>query len=262
MLKHTSIIKKLKHRMLDVAYKNQVGFLASSFSAMDIMVVLYYYVMQDLVSCKDEFVLSKGHAAFGLYAILEDKGILREGELDSFGQYGSRLSLMADRGRTPGVLFSTGTLGHGFPEAVGLAQGKHIQKEKGKVYVLIGDGELNEGTNWECLLAAPQLGLDNLVCIIDNNYSSNAIKINNYLEMLRSFQWNALEVNGHDGQELLNVLNESYSMPTIIVANTVKGKGCKTMEDNPGLWHSKAPTKEEYEMLKEELEVYGEAICE
>lgn len=257
MLNSSLIVKRLKHRMLDVAYKNQVGFLASSFSAMDIMVVLYYFVMK-----KDEFVLSKGHAAFGLYAILEDRGILQEGELESIGKYGSRLSLMADRGRTPGVLFSTGSLGHGFPEAVGLAYGRHIQKKEGKVYVLVGDGELNEGTNWECFLAVPQMGLDNLVCIIDNNQSSKAIKINNYSEMLKTFRWNVVEIDGHDEKELLTALAESYLTPTVIIANTMKGRGCKTMEENPGLWHSKPPTKEEYEMLKEELDRYGEAVCE
>lgn len=248
MQEHDVIVKRLKHRMLDVAYKNQVGFLPSSFSALDIMVALYYFVMQ-----QDEFVLSKGHAAFGLYAILEEQGILQEGELESFGKYGSRLSLMADSRRVPGVWFSTGSLGHGFPEALGLACGRSIQEKEGTVYVLVGDGELHEGTNWEGFLAAPRMGLHNLVCIIDNNKSSNVNKIDNYPELLKAFQWKVSEVNGHDGRALFEALTKRGDGPTVIIADTVKGKGCKTMEANPGLWHSKFPTEEEYRLLKEEL---------
>lgn len=247
MQEHDAVVKRLKHRMLDVAYKNQVGFLPSSFSVLDIMASLYYFVMQE----EDEFILSKGHAAFGLYAILEDKNLL-EGSLEDFGRYDSGLSLMAERS-VPGVLFSTGSLGHGFPEAVGLAYGRRIQKKEGKVYCLIGDGELHEGTNWESFLGVPRLKLDNLVCIIDNNKSSRAIEINNYRELLEAFGWNVQEVNGHNGKGLFSVLKEAYCMPTVVIADTVKGKGCKVMEDNPDLWHSKFPAEQEYRILKEEL---------
>ena len=235
--------------MLEVAYKNQQGFLPSSFSILDILVTLYYEVMEK----EDQFVLSKGHAAFGLYVVLEDKGILERDELDTFGQYQSRLSLMAERG-VPGVLFSTGSLGHGLPEAVGMAYGNRMKKKNNRIFVIIGDGELNEGTNWEALLAASKLGLDHVICILDNNHTTEkGIDLADLRGKFEAFNWHVEEVDGHDERELINVLNQSYDVPFMVIADTIKGKGCDSFEQQAGLWHSKAPNEEEYKMLLQEL---------
>lgn len=249
MTTHEKKVRQLKERMLEVSYKNQQGFLPSAFSILDILVTLYYEIMEE----EDQFVLSKGHAAFGLYAVLEDKGILEKGELDTFGQYRSRLSLMAERGIS-GVLFSTGSLGHGLPEAVGMAYGNRVKKRKNRVFTVIGDGELNEGTNWEAMLAAFKFGLDHLVCILDNNHTTEqGIDLTDLRRRFEAFNWHVEEINGHKEQELADALNQKHHVPYMIIANTIKGKGCSLFEQQAGLWHSKAPNEEEYKMLLKEL---------
>lgn len=257
MTMHEEKVRQLKKRMLQVCFKNQQGYLPSSFSILDILVLLYYEVMQCDVQKMyiDEFILSKGHAALALYAILEDKNILKKNELEKWGKYNSQLCLMAER-KIPGILFSTGSLGHGLPEAVGLAYAKKIHKEKGRVFVLIGDGELEEGSNWEAFLAAIKMKLDNLVCIIDHNRSSGS----SILEKWEKFQrFKMLEcyvekVNGHDECLLRKVLNKNKDRIVVIIADTVKGKGCSAMELNPALWHSKAPNEQEYLFMLEEVQ--------
>lgn len=250
MYTHKEKVIALKRRMLDVAYKSKRGFLPSSFSIMDILVSLYYEIMGE----NDVFVLSKGHAAFGLYAVLEDRGVLDWNELYQLGNYNSRLPLMAERG-TPGILFSTGSLGHGLAEAMGYSYGRQLQGETGKTYVLIGDGELNEGSNWEVIQSALRRKIKNFYCIIDNNLSSNpAVIYDDYKKIIEGLGWNYVRIDGHDEWELRECLKKEYTLPTVIVADTIKGLGCKTMEQEPTLWHSKAPTKEEYDILVKELQ--------
>jgi len=241
----------LKKRMLEASYRSQQGFLASSFSILDIMVALYYEVMDSKWDC---FVLSKGHAVFALYTIFEDLGILEKNELETFGDYKSRLPLMAERGSVPGVEFSTGSLGHGLPEAIGVAYAKKIKKVPGRVYVLVGDGEINEGTNWEAISIASKLGLDNLILIVDNNISTDNMFYSNGLRrQLKDFGWEVEQINGHEVQLLTEVLAQKKNVPMAIIADTIKGKGCRSMEENPSLWHSKVPSLAEYHMLVEEL---------
>ncbi|MCI9251210.1 MAG: transketolase [Lachnospiraceae bacterium] len=255
MTRHEEKVRQLRERMLETACKNQQGYLPSSFSVLDILVSLYYEVMQYDVqgSCIDEFVLSKGHAALALYAILEDRNVLKNGELENWGQYNSQLCLMAER-KMPGVLFSTGSLGHGLPEAVGVAYAKKIQKEKGRVFVLTGDGELDEGSNWEAFQAASRLKLDNLVCIVDHNNSSLSLplEIPGDVQRVEMFGCFAEHVDGHNEYALRQVLNRQADRVMLVIADTVKGKGCSAMESNPALWHAKAPNEQEYRsMLKE-----------
>lgn len=245
------IVIKLKERLLDVSYRNQKGFLSSSFSIMDILVCLYYEIMNN----DDQMVLSKGHAAFGLYAILEDLGQIEEGELDTFGKYGSRLSLMAGGKSVPGIYFSTGSLGVGLSEAVGMAYAKKLKNEKGRIFVIIGDGELNEGSIWEGLISVVRFRLNNFVCIIDNNKSSK-IWNNDGLEFSKMLPdgYMIANIDGHNHKDILNTLCSIASdQPLIVIANTIKGKGCKTMENYSELWHSKSPNLEEYTLLKGEL---------
>lgn len=251
MVEHKETVIKLKNRILDVAFRNQKGFIPSSFSIMDIIVCLYY----DIVGANDEVILSKGHAALGLYSVLEDLGKIRQGELDTFGKYGSRLSLMAGGKEVPGIIFSTGSLGVGLSEAVGVAYAKKLKREQGRVFVIVGDGELNEGSVWEGLISAAQLKLDNFVCIVDHNKSSMVWQDSglNFENMFPS-EYVVKKVNGHDNNDICDAIcNSPSGRPLILIANTIKGKGCKSIEDNPGLWHSKAPSEEEYAVLKGEL---------
>lgn len=256
MTRHEEKARQLKRRMLEIAYKNQQGYLPSSFSILDILVSLYYEVMQDDPQDRfiDEFVLSKGHAALALYTILEDKNILEKEELERWGKYNSHLCLMAER-KMPGVLFSTGSLGHGLPEAVGLAYAKKIQNENGRVFVLIGDGELDEGSNWEALQAASRIKLENLVCIVDNNKSSSYPILGKWKDTkkVNIFECCMRKVDGHNGDALKKVLNEKADTVMIVVADTVKGKGCSVMESNPALWHAKSPSEQEYISMLEEV---------
>lgn len=255
-MKHEEKVRQLKARMLEAAYKNQQGYLPSSFSILDILVSLYYEVMcfDDRGNAVDEFVLSKGHAALALYAVLEDRKILQKGELDRWGKYHSRLCVMAER-KLPGVLFSTGSLGHGLPEAVGLAYAKKIRKENGRVFVVVGDGELDEGTNWEALRAASRMALDNLVCIVDYNYSSvySLSQKQEDLHIFETFGCVLEKVDGHDACALKEILSKRVDRVMLVIADTVKGKGCAAMEDNPALWHSKAPDGQEYASMRKEV---------
>lgn len=257
MTKHEEKVRQLKKRMLQISYRNQQGYLPSSFSIIDILVSLYYEVMQYDVQGRfiDEFVLSKGHAALALYVVLEDKNVLKSSELEKWGKYNSQLCLMAERKR-PGILFSTGSLGHGLPEAVGLAYAKKICKEEGRVFVLIGDGELEEGSNWEAFQAAIKMKLDNLVCIIDYNRSSLSpiMKEWNSIQILKMSDCCVEKMRGHDEYSLWKVLNKSENRIMVIIADTVKGKGCSVMELNPAFWHSKAPSEQEYISMLEEVQ--------
>lgn len=265
MENHDKKVRQLKLRMLEAAYKNQQGFLASSFSIIDILVSLYYEVMQYDSKAKeyrDEFVLSKGHAALALYSILEDKNIISEKGLEIWGRYRSGLCLMADR-KVPGVTFSTGSLGHGLPEAVGLAYAKKVQNIEGKVFVLVGDGEMNEGSNWEAVQIASRMHLDHLVCIVDYNASSLFSKDQRELkEKFESFDCIVEKVDGHNGKELAEVLKKSSAGHVrVIIADTIKGKGCLEMEKNPALWHSKAPNEAEYNAMTKEVAENDESFC-
>lgn len=257
MTRHENKVKQLKKRMLAIACKNQQGYLPSSFSILDILVSLYYEVMQcdNRSGYIDEFVLSKGHAALALYTVLEDKGILKNGELERWGKYNSQLCLMTER-KIPGVLFSTGSLGHGLPEAVGLAYAKKIWKEDGRVFVLTGDGELDEGSNWEAFQAALRMKLDNLVCVVDYNRSSLSQvleKLGN-IQSFEHFGCHIEHVDGHDEYALKEVLNKRSNKVVLVIADTIKGKGCSIMERNPAIWHSKAPNKQEYMTMLEEIQ--------
>lgn len=244
--------QRLRRQMIEVSRRCHNGHLAPAFSALDIMLTLYERVMKvdrdgSAPLSTDHFVLSKGHACIGLYAVLAEEGFFTQEELMSFCQPGSHLGGHPDRNKVPGVDISTGSLGHGLPNAVGLATGYKIQNASARVFVLVGDGEMNEGSNWEAILMASQMKLGNLVCIVDNNHSiERAINMTDFSAKFRSFGWETVTAPGHDHDALTAALQTPHTAPLAVIAETVKGHGCRIMEENPLLWHHRSPNDEEY----------------
>ena len=224
--------KKLRQRILEVAYRDQMGHIPSALSILDIVWNLYDKVMTK----DDQFILSKGHGVMALYAVLEAKGLL---------DWSTKLMGHPKRGGA--ILASTGSLGHGLPMTVGLALAKKIKGEPGRVFCLIGDGEANEGTVWESALLAAHHKLDNLVVIIDNNRSSRrALNLGRLSDKLYAFNWSAWDIYGHRSDEIIKACTTVSDKPMCVVAHTTKGHGVDMME-NDNSWHNRKLTLQEYE---------------
>lgn len=231
-------------RLIDISYKAKEGHIASSLSVLDILYVLYDKILDN----KNHFILSKGHSSLGLYTILEHFNLL-DGDLETYCQFNSNLGGHPSN-KIKNVTASTGSLGHGLPMGVGIAIGEKIKKSDKKVFVIIGDGESNEGTIWESALLGSHHKLNNLYCIMDYNHSNDrALMINNVIDKFKSFNWECIEVDGHNQDELYQALSKkSLDKPIFILANTIKGKGCGVMENNHE-WHHKSPNDEEYKEI-------------
>ena len=227
--------KDLILKVLTLANKGKEGHVPSSLSILDILDTLYgrFIAKKKL----DKFVLSKGHGCLSFYAVLEKYKIINK--LNNFCSFDSKFGGHPDKNKITGVESSTGSLGHGFPFACGMAMAKKIKNEKGKVFVLIGDGECNEGTIWETLLLASHHNLDNLICIVDKNKSTDRdLKIDNLEKKFLSFNWDCLVIDGHNEKLLIKSILKQRKKPLAIIANTIKGKGVPFMENNPE-WHHK-----------------------
>lgn len=249
-------INRLRRTILQVSAAAGEGHVPSSLSILDLLWVLYSKVLKGQGTAdesRDRFVLSKGHASLALYAVLAEKGYFPPEELKSFCQYSSRLGGHPDCRKVPGVEASTGSLGHGFPMAVGMAMGAKIRRLDTKVYCIVGDGECNEGSVWEGALLAAHHRLDNLCCIVDQNHSSDrALTLGNLGEKFKSFGWKTTMIDGHDLAQIDAALNDPHpDQPLAVIAETIKGKGIGAMENNPA-WHHRTPTSQE---LQEFLEV-------
>ena len=244
--------RDLRRRIIEVATASGEGHIPSAFSILDILWVLYDRVLNvapETVSdpARDRFVLSKGHASLGLYAVLARKGFFPAALFDSFGQFDSILGGHPDGGKVPGVEASTGSLGHGFPMSVGMVMGLRIQQIPARVFCVVGDGESNEGTVWEAAALAAHHRLNNLCCIVDYNHSTDrALALGDIGAKFAAFGFATREVDGHDHQALRDALTwaPAADMPVCIVANTIKGHGCPPMESQPA-WHHRTPTAAE-----------------
>ena len=252
-------MNKLIEQILRSAAKAGEGHIPSALSVLDLLWVLYdkvlvYRADDPKWEQRDRFILSKGHGSIGLYAILANKGFFDCSELDRFAQFGSSLGGHPDSNKVLGVEASTGSLGHGFPIAVGIALGLKIKQGAQRVFVLVGDGECNEGTVWESALLASHHKLSNLCCIVDfNNSTDRALSLGNIRRKFEAFDWACCEVDGHDQANLQGALScFAPTRPTAAIARTVKGKGCPTMENNPA-WHHRSPSREELIGLLQEL---------
>ena len=227
--------RELILKILTLAYKGKEGHVPSSLSILDIIDTLYerFIIKKKL----NKFVLSKGHGCLSFYAVLEKYKIIKN--FNNFCSFDSKFGGHPDRNKIRGVESSTGSLGHGFPFACGIAMAKKIKKEKGKVFTLIGDGECNEGTIWETLLLASHHNLNNFVCIVDKNKSTDrALKIDDLKKKFLSFNWDCLVIDGHSKNLLIKSILKQRKKPMVIIANTIKGKGVPFMENNPE-WHHK-----------------------
>lgn len=242
--------------------------IASILSMADILAVLYGEVLrykpeEPKWSGRDRFILSKGHAGAGVYAALAESGFFPVEKLKTHYQDGSDLSGHVSHKGISGVEFSTGSLGHGLPVAAGMALASKIDCENHRTFVLLGDGECAEGSNWEAILFAAHHKLDNLVAIIDRNMLQSIYSTEDTLALeplagkWKAFGWNVIEVDGHDHQEILNALKAQSTVknkPLCVIASTVKGKNVSFMENNI-LWHYRSPQGAEYEAAIAELEL-------
>ena len=238
--------------------------IGSVLSIVDILAVLYGTVMKYDCSnpeweFRDRFILSKGHAGAGVYAVLAEVGFLNHSLLLQHCQNGSVFSGHVSHKNVPGVEFSTGSLGHGLPVAVGMALAAKIANRANKVYVLIGDGELAEGANWEAMLFAAHHKLNNLVLIIDRNYlqsmdtTERTLAIDSVAKKFKAFNWSVLEIDGHDHAILQQTFSEKVQQPLVVIAKTIKGKGVSYME-NKIAWHYRSPDKNLLQQALEEVE--------
>ena len=246
-----------RKNMVLATMKAKQGHLSSSFSVVEILNVLYNEIMTFDCSAPDSLendicILSKGHAGLAIYSLFYSKGIINEEQFFSFSKYDSILGEHPDRNKVPGVMVSTGSLGHGLPCGLGLACAFKAQKKPYRVYVIIGDGEANEGTVWEACLVAERLRLDNLICIVDNNHSESHSPY--LIEKFSAFGWETNEIDdGNDTNKLLDALKVTHSNPYALVLNTKKGFGSDLMMKDPEGWHHKVPTESEFEQIMEEL---------
>lgn len=264
------LAQKAKHirqnivRMLTEAGSGHPG---GSLSSADILTVLYFDEMRidpkaPKMPSRDRFVLSKGHAAPVLYATLAERGFFPEDELWKLRKTGQMLQGHPDMKHTPGVDMSTGSLGQGLSAANGMALAAKLDKADHRVYALAGDGELQEGQIWEAAMSAAHYKLDNLILFVDHNglqidgSNDEVMTVNSIPDKFRAFGWNVQQINGHDIgaiKEALAAAKTVKGKPSVIVCETVKGKGVSFMENQVG-WHGKAPSKEQCEQAIKELE--------
>lgn len=256
---------KVRNHVVDMTSRGGSSHVGSALSIVDILTVLYceimnYDVKNPYLKDRDRFILSKGHAGAAVYATLAEAGFFDKSELLNHYQNGSKFSGHVSHKGIPGVEISTGSLGHGFGIGVGMALYSKKNNIKNKVFILLSDGELDEGSNWEALLFASHNKLSNLIAIIDYNklQSLTSVKETINLEPLKdkftAFGCNVFEVDGHDHDELIKTFTNSsiQDLPSVIICHTIKGKGVSFME-NSVLWHYRSPQGDEYKKAKEEL---------
>ncbi len=258
-MKTIELAKNIRISILDMANKGKSSHIASAFSITDILSVLYgkflkYDTSNPKLNTRDRFILSKGHAGSAIYATLAELGFFSKDILKTHYQNGSNLSGHVSHKNMPGVELSTGSLGHGLGVGCGFAVGLMKKKISSKVFVMISDGECDEGSNWEAILFAAHFDLNNLIVLVDYNKLQsldsvkNTINLEPFTNKWKSFNWNVIESDGHCHDEISESFSKALSFnkaPTVIIFNTIKGKGVSFME-NSVLWHYRSPQDAEY----------------
>lgn len=258
---------KIRNDVLDMTFHAGVegGHIGGAFSSADILAVLYGSEMN--VDPKnpdnpdrDRFILSKGHISIAHYAVLKECGFLSQKDMDSFEKNGSLFSTHELETSEHGIEFTSGSLGYGLSLGIGVALAAKKKGQEYRTFVLLGDGECNEGSVWEGVMAAAKYQLDNLIAIIDKNgqqldgYTSDVMPINDIAQVFSGFGWNAVTIDGHDVEAIQQAIRQRIDgVPTVIIAETVKSKGVASIERKPG-WHHARITEEQYKRFKQELE--------
>ena len=263
---YEKIASKIREDVIKEVHSAGSGHPGGSLSAADIVTALYFKEMKvdpdnpDMEG-RDKFILSKGHAAPVQYAALAEKGYFEKEELLTLRKLGSRLQGHPNRDKLPGIEMSTGSLGQGFAVCVGMALANKMDNDPGRIYTLLGDGELQEGLIWEAAMASSHYKLDNLCVIVDWNglqidvNNDDVMTVKPIDEKFRAFGFNVLVIDGHDFGEIFEAFDNARKCkgrPTAIIARTHKGRGVSFMEDQAG-WHGKAPDDEQTKQALEEL---------
>lgn len=256
----------LRQDVVNMIMEGKSGHIGGDMSVMEILVSLYFHEMNigpenmdD--SNRDLFVMSKGHCVEALYAVLAAKGFFSiEQVIKEFSKFGSKF-IGHPNNKLPGIEMNSGSLGHGLPVAVGMALAGKMNESPGRVYVVMGDGELAEGSVWEGAMSATQYKLDNLVAVIDRNRlqisgtTEEVMHQDSAEERFASFGWNVYSIDGNDIDALNKAFDDAKTVkgkPTLVVANTTKGLGSPVMENKAG-WHHHVPSPEEYEQIMKDL---------
>lgn len=242
------------------------GHPGGSLSAADIVTALYFDEMNvdpkdPKMKGRDKFILSKGHAGPVQYSALAVKGYYPMEDFMTLRKLGSKFQGHPDMHKVPGIEMSTGSLGQGISAAGGMALANKLDNDPGRIYVLLGDGEIQEGIVWEALMSAAHYKLDNMVAILDHNglqidgKNEDVMTVAPVVEKFQAFGWNVIQIDGHDFEQILDAFRQARACkgkPTMIVAETIKGKGVSFMENNAG-WHGKAPDEEQTKQALAEL---------
>lgn len=266
-------LKEIRKRIFLMAYKAGIGHLASSYSMLEIMYVLYLKNVMKYDSKninwdeRDKLVLSKGHGSLALYNVLSLAGYFDEKYLMTFSQPGTILGGEPNKLEVPGVEASTGSLGHGLSLGEGIALADKMNGKDCKTYVILGDGECQEGSIWEAAMFGAQLQLENLIVILDNNriqkmgFTKEIMGEENWKAKWESFGWKVTETDGHEVDKLYDCLTnlKPEGMPQVVIAKTIKGHGVSIMENNPS-WHWRLPSKKEMKIVIQELEITEEEL--
>ena len=261
------IANRIRRRDLQAVYEAGAGHIGGEMSVIDLLTALYFDVMSvdakmPLDPDRDRLVLSKGHTALALYIVLSEKGFIPKDEIASFLKPYSRLNGHPNRTKVPGVETNTGPLGHGLPIAVGMAMAARLNGQTWRSFVITGDGEMQEGSNWEAIMAAAHYKLDNLTLIIDHNRLQQGARLsdtNNIAPLrpkLEAFGWAVQEIDGHDMDQICAALARDQIVsgkPTCIIAHTNKGQGISFMSDDVA-WHHKVPNAVQYQQAMAEFE--------
>lgn len=264
------IARGLREDVLKMVFTAGSGHIGGSFSAVEIMAALFFYEMKinpqlDKWPDRDRFVLSKGHCCPILYATLCRRGYFNEDILWTLRKLHSPLQGHPDMRKLAALDMSSGSLGNGLSLGLGMALAARALHKDYRVFVLMGDGEQQEGAIWEAAMSAAHLKVSNLVGVVDYNkiqltgHTAEVVDVAPLAEKWRAFGWNVVEINGNQMREVIDAFDKIRSfnngLPSVIIANTIKGKGVSFMEDEV-VWHSKAPSKEEFELAHKELNNY------
>lgn len=242
--------RNIRHTIIETTMKAGGAHIGGGMSALDIMVMLYFKYMNidptnPEMPDRDRFVLSKGHSAIGYVPVLAERGYFDKQLLDDFNKFKSPFGMHPDGNKIKGCDASTGSLGHGLPMALGMALGARMQKKDFHTYCIVGDGELNEGSNWEAAMTAAHYKVDNLLVFVDRNRHmidgpvEEVMSIEPLPDKWAAFGWNIISIDGHDLNEIAEAIEKAHAhknQPTVVIANTVKGKGVDYME-NQTKWH-------------------------